>query len=203
MKTIIVNNPAIDSTLAKFRDENTGTYECNLCVESISFFLAGEISKFLSTKEVVIKTPLGTKVCDVIDEEVLFVPVLRAGASMLSGFQRVIPKSKTAFVWAHRNNDANAELDKFKVPGGMVNKTVIILDTIIATGGTINLVNKLLRVYKPKQIFCASILAIPSGINNLSNDINAVFTVDTSDYLNEQLYVSPGVGDSGDRLYGK
>ena len=68
MKTIIVNNPAIDSTLAKFRDENTGTYECNLCVESISFFLAGEISKFLSTKEMVIKTPLGTKVCDVIDE---------------------------------------------------------------------------------------------------------------------------------------
>ena len=50
MKTIIVNNPAIDSTLAKFRDENTGTYECNLCVESISFFLAGEITKYLSTK---------------------------------------------------------------------------------------------------------------------------------------------------------
>ncbi len=168
METVIVNNPAIDHFLAKFRDERSGTYECNICVETISIFLAGEVSKYLATEEIRVKTPLGEKVCPVISEDVILVPVLRAGVSMLSGFQRILPNSRTAFVWAHRNKDAVAELDKYKFPSNMGNKTAIILDTMLATGGTVNLVSDLLRPYKPKQIFCASILAIPRETLNKS-----------------------------------
>lgn len=62
METVIVNNPAIDHFLAKFRDERSGTYECNICVETISIFLAGEVSKYLATEEIRVKTPLGEKV---------------------------------------------------------------------------------------------------------------------------------------------
>lgn len=202
MNAIIVNNPAIDYFLAKFRDERSGTYECNICVETISIFLAGEASKYLSTKDISIKTPLGEKICPVISEEVILIPVLRAGVSMLSGFQKVLPNSKTAFVWAHRNKDAIAELDNCKFPSDMENKTAIILDTMLATGGTINLVSNLLRPYMPRQILCASILAIPNGIANLSNNIDAVFATGITDKLDDKLYVYPGVGDSGDRLYG-
>lgn len=202
METVLVNNPAIDCFIAKFRDERSGTYECYSCVETISIFLAGEASKYLSTKDISVTTPLGRKVCPVISEDVVLVPVLRAGVSMLSGFQRVLPKSKTAFVWAHRNKKAVAELDKYKFPSDMENKTAIILDTMLATGGTVNLVCDLLRPYKPKQILCASILAIPSGIANLSNDISSVLTAGVTDKLDDNLYVYPGVGDSGDRLYG-
>ncbi len=202
MNTIIVNNPAVESFLAKFRNMETGTYECNVCVETMSFFLAGEISKYLSTEERKVKTPLGIKKCDLISEEVILLPVLRAGVSMLNGFQRVLPNSKTGFVWAHRNNNAIAELDKYKFPADMENKTVIILDTMIATGGTINLVSKLLKPYKTKRVFCASILSIPYGLGKLSSEIDSVFTIGVSDSLNDSLYVYPGVGDSGDRLYG-
>ena len=202
METVIVNNPEIDHFLAKFRDERSGTYECNICVETISIFLAGEVSKYLATEEIRVKTPLGEKVCPVINEDVILVPVLRAGVSMLSGFQRILPNSRTAFVWAHRNKDAVAELDKYKFPSNMGNKTAIILDTMLATGGTVNLVSDLLRPYKPKQIFCASILAIPSGTAKLSGNINAVFVAGITDKLDDNLYVYPGVGDSGDRLYG-
>lgn len=202
MKTVIVNNPAIDSFLAKFRDERSGTYDCNVCVETISIFLAGEVSKYLSTEDISVKTPLGRKICPVISEDVVLIPILRAGVSMLSGFQRVLPNSTTAFVWAHRNKTAIAELDKCKFPSDMENKTVIILDTMLATGGTVNLVNDLLRPYKPKQILCASILAIPDGIANLSDDIKTVFATGVTDKLDDNLYVYPGVGDSGDRLYG-
>lgn len=202
METVIVNNPAIDYFLARFRDERSGTYECNFCVETIAIFLAGEVSKRLNTEDIKVKTPLGKKVCPVISEDVILVPVLRAGVSMLGGFQRILPKSKTAFVWAHRNKDASAELDKWKFPSAMEEKTVIILDTMVATGGTVNLVADLFRAYKPKQIFCASILAIPQGIQKLSDDISAVFTTGITDKLDDNLYVYPGVGDSGDRLYG-
>lgn len=121
---------------------------------------------------------------------------------MLSGFQRVLPNSKTAFVWVHRNKEAVAELDKCKFPLDMEDKTMIILDTMLATGGTVNLVSNILRPYKPKQTICASILAIPSGVANLSDDIKAVYAAGITDRLDDNLYVYPGVGDSGDRLYG-
>ena len=202
METVIVNNPAIDYFLARFRNERSGTYECNFCVETIAIFLAGEVSKRLNTEDIEVKTPLGQKVCPVISEDVILVPVLRAGVSMLSGFQRILPKSKTEFVWAHRNKDASAELDKWKFPSEMEEKTIIILDTMIATGGTVNLVADLFRAHKPKQIICASILAIPQGIQKLSDEISAVFTTGITDKLDNNLYVYPGVGDSGDRLYG-
>lgn len=202
MQTVLVNNPAMDYFLAKFRDEKSGTYECNMCVEMLSIFLAGEVSRYLDTADIMVKTPLGRKVCPVISEDVFLVPVLRAGVSMLSGFQRVLPNSKTAFVWAHRTEKAKAVLDNYRMPSGIENKTAIILDTMLATGGTVNLVCDLLKQYCPKQIICASILAIPSGISNLSTDIRAAFAAGVTDKLDDNLYISPGVGDSGDRLYG-
>lgn len=203
MKKIMVSNPAIDYFLAKFRNENSSTYECNQCVETISIFLAGEVSKYLYTKNISIKTPLGRKICPVISENVILIPVLRAGISMLSGFQRILPNSYTAFVWTHRNEDGNAVMDKYKFPSDMKNKTVIILDTMLATGGTVKLVSDLSKAYKPKQILCASILAVPKGIANLKNYVDIVFATGMTDRLDDNLYVYPGVGDSGDRLYGK
>lgn len=202
MKIITVNNPAIDYFLAKFRDETSGTYDCNMCVEAISIFLAGEASKFLETKVLDIKTPLGIKKCSIIQEEVVLVPVLRAGVSMLSGFQKILPESSVGFIWAHRNTDAKAELDKYKFPANAHNKTIIFLDTMLATGGTISLCCDIVKQYQPKRILCAAILAIPTGMNNLSRKLDAVLTAGVSDKLDSNLYVYPGVGDSGDRLYG-
>lgn len=202
MNTIIVNNPAMDYFLAKFRDERSGTYECNFCVETLSIFLAGEVSRALAVNELSIKTPLGRKVCSVISEEVVLVPILRAGISMLGAFQRILPKSRTGFLWAHRDEHSAAKLDKYKFPAGMEGRTVIMLDTMLATGGTANLAARVVREYRPRQILCSTILAIPSGIEALSDDIDAVFTAGCTDVLDENSYVYPGVGDSGDRLYG-
>lgn len=202
MKTIVVSNPAIDYFLAKFRNEKSNTFECNICVETISIFLAGEASRFLETKEVDIKTPLGNKICPVISENVVLIPILRAGVSMLGGFQRILQQSTTGFIWAHREQDGHPELDKYKFPSCIEGKTIIILDTMIATGGTINLACEILKKYSPKKILCASILSVPYAVKNLSKDISALITAGLSDHLDSHLYVYPGVGDSGDRLYG-
>ncbi len=197
-----MNNPAMDYFLAKFRDEQSSPYECNMCVETMSIFLAGEVSKYLTTKEICVKTPLGEKVCPVISEDIVLVPILRAGVSMLSGFQRILPKSTVAFIWAHRDENCTAELDKYKFPTFMEGKTAVILDTMLATGGTVNLSADLIWRQRPKQILSVSILAVPDGISNLSGKISRVFTAGTTDRLDNNQYIYPGVGDSGDRLYG-
>lgn len=202
MKRLVVSNPAIRDFLSRFRDEKTGTYECNICVETISFFLAGELSNFLLTEEVEVKTPLGEKICSIVKEEVILVPILRAGVAMLSGFQRVLPRSQTGFMWVHRNNEAKAEMDKYKFPSNAEGKTFILLDTMLATAGTLNLSSEVVKRYHPRQILCASILATPFGLDHLSRDIDGAVTAEVSDKLDGNLYVYPGVGDSGDRLFG-
>ena len=81
-------------------------------------------------------------------------------------------------------------------------KTVVILDTMLATAGTINATADLVMQYKPKQVLCASVLSTPLGISNLSANITALVTVSEADGLDDRAYICPGVGDSGDRLYG-
>lgn len=127
---------------------------------------------------------------------------------MLGGFQRMLPQSKVGFVWAHRDEKALPIIDKVKFPKDMngnveiCGKTVVILDTMLATAGTINATAGLAMNYKPKQILCASILSTPLGISNLSEDITALVTASEADGLDDRAYIYPGVGDSGDRLYG-
>ena len=201
MKKIIVSTPAIDYFLARFRDKATGTYDCTACVENISLFLAGELSNYLYVKKTKIKTPLGEKICSVIDEEIILVPVLRAGISMLHAFQQILPMSKTGFIWAHRDENASAMIDKYKFPE-INHKPVIILDTMLATAGTINACADLLSQYNPRQIMCASILSTAKGVEQLTDSVSVLVTASVSDSLDKNNYVYPGVGDSGDRLYG-
>lgn len=208
MEKIIVNNPVIEYFLAKFRDKNTNTYDCNVAVENISLFLAGEISRFMRIEETNIVTPLGEKKCPIINEDIILVPILRAGVSMLSAFQRLFPMARTGFVWAHRDQNALPVIDKAKFPkdvnGGVDirGKTVVILDTMLATAGTINATVELVTEYKPRQILCASVLSTSLGIKRLSENITALVTISENDGLDDQAYICPGVGDSGDRLYG-
>lgn len=202
MKKLIVKNAAIETFLSRFRNAQSTIYDCNVCVESMSFFLAGEISNSLERKSVDTKTPLGNKNCCIINEEVVLVPIMRAGMSMLSGFQRILPMSSVGFVWAHRNKEAKAEIDTYKFPMNIREKTVILLDTMLATSGTINAVVNVISTYNPKQIIVASILATEFGIKNISDKVSIIAAIDTTDTLDENMYVYPGVGDSGDRLYG-
>ena len=208
MKVVVVSNPVIEYFLAKFRDKDTNSFECNVAVENISFCLAGEISKFMQTKDKNVITPLGEKVCPIINDDIILVPILRAGVSMLGAFQRLFPMAKTGFVWAHRNEDAVAVIDKSKFPKNengdvaISGRTVVILDTMLATAGTVNATVELIMKYRPKQIVCASVLSTPLGIRNLSGDVSALVTISETDGLDERAYICPGVGDSGDRLYG-
>ena len=127
---------------------------------------------------------------------------------MLGAFQRLLPMSKVGFVWAHRDEKALPIMDKAKFPKNsdgevdFMGKTVIILDTMLATAGTVNKTAEIIMEYEPKQIICASVLSTPVGINNLSKLFTAIVTASEADGLDDRAYICPGVGDSGDRLYG-
>ena len=202
MKEFQITNAAIRSFLALFRDKSSSHSNCNLYVENLSVFLAGAISDLLDQNEVFIKTPLGIKKCKMVNESVVLIPVLRAGIAMLSGFQKILPNSETGFIWAHRDESGNASIDRAKLPQDINGKTAIILDTMLATGGTINLCADIIRQSNAKRIITASILATRFGLNSLTQNIEAAFFIDSSDVLDEKKYIYPGVGDSGDRLFG-
>lgn len=202
MDVKIVKNNAINYYLSMFRNELSNSNECRHSVDIISMFLAGEISNYLTTKNCEVRTPLGVKKCEIISEKVVLVPVLRAGVAMLDSFQRILPVSDVGFIWAHRDKEARAVYDNHKFPSDIRDKTVIILDTMLATAGTVNLAVSIAFDSVPKQILCASILSTEYGIEHLSNKVSAFVTSGVEDSLNEKLYVYPGVGDSGDRLYG-
>lgn len=202
MEKIMVSNLAMQEMLAKFRDRKSNISICNLCVENMSIFLAGEISNHLKRKEEIITTPLGRKKCLLIDESIVFIPILRAGMAMLPGFQKIFSEYEVGVVWAHRDEYGKAHIDNMKLPKNMQGKTAIILDTMLATGGTVSACVDILKNKNVLQIFCASILATQCGIDNISSELDALFFVDSSDTLDEKLYIFPGVGDSGDRLFG-
>lgn len=202
MELSIVNNAAMNTFLARFRDRNSSHYECITFVETLSFFLAGEASNYLEQKEIIVQTPLGQKKCKILSEPVLLVPVLRAGLSMLTGFQRIIDDYDVGFIWAHRDNFGKSHIDNNKLPNKFIGKTAIILDTMLATGGTINACTELLKIAGIEHVWAASIFSTQYGIDHLSSQIEHLFSVDISDVLDAQLYINPGVGDSGDRLFG-
>lgn len=202
MDLSIVRNNAIEYYLSVFRNKTTSSGECRHCVDMISLFLAGEISNYLRTESKEIRTPLGNKDCKIISEEIVLIPVLRAGIAMLSSFQDVLPMSDVGFIWAHRDENAQAIYDKHKFPADVENKTFIIIDTMLATAGTINLAADISKKYKPNKILCASVLSTRYGIDHLADIIDGFVTTGIEDTLDEKRYVSPGVGDSGDRLYG-
>lgn len=127
---------------------------------------------------------------------------------MVNSFQRMLPRSKVGFIWAHRNEKAEAVIDKFKFLDNLYHETdikgetVIILDTVLATGGTVKACAEIVIQYEPRQILLASVFSTLTGYEHLSELISVMVTASDSDTLDDHFYLYPGVGDSGDRLYG-
>lgn len=195
-----ISNSIILDNLRRFRDKNTEKVEAWKCVEYISFFLAGEISNLLDSTEMLVNTPLGESNATCLDSNIELVPVLRAGFAMLRPFQMLFPNAHIGPIACQRMSDLSIEVRYDKISERLDNKTVIVLDTMLATGNTINKVIELLKERNAHRVIIATILSVKTGIDALSN--YEIFTIDSNDTLDENYYIYPGVGDSGDRLFG-
>ena len=207
MKGVIeLNHPLIEHKLAILRDEKTGTKEFRELIGEIGMFLCYEAMKDAKLEEVEVKTPIATLKTGKLDEDkYAFVPILRAGMGMLDGVIKVIPNAKIGHVGMYRNEETFEPVEYFfKVPNDINKREVIILDPMLATGGSaIDAISSLKERGVEKMKFLC-IIASPEGLKKVKEKYPEVeiYCAHIDDYLNDSKYIVPGLGDAGDRIFG-
>ena len=206
MKTFELKHPLIEHKLAILRDKKTGTKEFRELVKEISMFLCYEAMKDAKLEEVEIETPIQKMNTGKLNEDkYAFVPILRAGMGMLEGVITVIPNAKIGHIGMYRNETTFEPVNYFfKVPKDIENREVIILDPMLATGGSAIDAIDLLKKKGVKKIKFLCIIAAPEGIERVETkhpDVK-IFCGNIDSHLNENKYIVPGLGDAGDRIFG-
>ena len=206
MKTVVLEHPLLQHKLSILRDKNTGTKEFREIVREISTIMCYEATRDAELKDVEVETPLTTTVQKRLDEnQYAFVPILRAGLSMVDGVLNMIPNAKIGHIGMYRNEETLEPIPYyFKVPKDIENRKVILLDPMLATGGSAIDAISQLKKSGAKEIKFLCIIAAPEGIKRVEKEHPDVQIYCTSidNRLNENGYIVPGLGDAGDRIFG-
>ena len=206
MNTIVLDNPLIQHKLAIIRDKKTGTKEFREIIGELATFLCYEAMSDVKLEEVEIETPIcKTKVKKLNENKYAFVPILRAGTGMLDGLLKAIPNAKIGHIGLYRNEEThNPVRYYYKMPKDIASREVIVLDPMLATGGSACDTITMLKEDGVKNIKFLCIIAAPEGIKRLEEihpDVK-VYTTAIDEKLNENAYIVPGLGDAGDRIFG-
>lgn len=206
MKTIELNHPLIQHKLAILRDKKTGTKEFRELISEIATFLCYEAMKDATLEEVEIETLITTMKTGKLNEDnYAFVPILRAGTGMLEGVISVVPNAKIGHIGMYRNEETFEPVNYFfKVPKDIEKREVIILDPMLATGGSAIDAIELLKSKGVKKMKFLSIIGAPEGIERVEREHPDVqiYCAHIDNQLNENKYIVPGLGDAGDRIFG-
>ncbi|MCI5701258.1 MAG: uracil phosphoribosyltransferase [Erysipelotrichaceae bacterium] len=206
MKEIILNHPMIEHKISILRSEKTSTKEFRELISEIATILCLEALKDAPLKEIVVKTPITETKGYVIDENnYAFVPILRAGLGMVDGVLTLMPNAKIGHIGLYRNEETLEPVEYYcKLPKHIENKTVIVLDPMLATGGSGSAAISMLKKRGVKHIKFLCVIAAPSGIQKIQEDHEDVeiFVAKLDSHLNESGYIVPGLGDAGDRIFG-
>ena len=204
---IVCDHPLVQHKISLLRDKNTGSKEFRELVQEIAMFMCYEATRDLPLKEIQIETPLGLAESQVISgRKVAFVPIMRAGLGMMDGALALVPAAKVGHIGLYRDEvNGNTTHEYYcKLPFDIANREVIILDPMLATGGSAVKAINIVKNAGAKQIKFMCIIAAPEGIAAIQKafpDVE-IYCGALDDGLNEDLYITPGVGDAGDRLFG-
>lgn len=202
----VMNHPLIVHKLSLMRDKYTGSKEFREAVEEISTLLCYEATRNLPLKEVEIETPIArTKVRYISGKKLAVVCILRAGIGMVDGVLDLIPNAKIGHIGMYRDPDTLQPVEYYcKLPTDIASRDVIVVDPMLATGGTAIAAIQFLKNYGVQNIKLLSILAVPESISAIQEDHPDVeiFCASIDEKLNEKGYIIPGLGDAGDRLFG-
>ncbi len=206
MRAIQLDHPLIEHKLSILRDKNTGTKEFRELIEEIGMFLCYEAMKDVELESVEIETPITKmKTGKLNEDKYAFVPILRAGMGMLDGVISVIPNAKIGHIGMYRDEETFEPVNYFfKVPKDIEKREVIILDPMLATGGSALDAIDLLKSKGVTKIKFLCIIAAPEGIEKVEEkhpDVQ-IYCANIDEYLNENKYIVPGLGDAGDRIFG-
>ena len=201
----VLDHPLIRHKIAILRDKNTGMKQFRELVEEITTLLTFESFKEVPTKTVTVSTPLEDCEQQTVDGEVAIVPILRAGLGMVSGVHTLFPTAKVGHIGMYRNEETLEPQEYYcKLPEGIEHMQVILLDPMLATGGSACDAIDLLKRRGCKNIKLMNIIGAPEGVEKVAEahpDVN-IYLSTLDRCLNENGYILPGLGDAGDRLFG-
>ena len=205
MELTVVDHPLAARLLTRLRDRTTDRAAFRLAMDELAGMLVYEACRTLPTQPVDVVTPMGPGRGIRIPRPPLVVPVLRAGLGLHGAVLRLLPETDTAFIGVSRNEETlQPEPYMNSVPADLDGRDVLVLDPMLATGGSLTHACGLLRDRNPGRLICVCVLAAPEGVSALDRsglaDELVVGAID--DHLDENAYIVPGLGDAGDRLYG-
>lgn len=206
LKINIIDHPLVQHKLTLMRMEETGTKDFRELLEEISMLMAYEITRDLPLVDVQIKTPVAECTSKTLDGKKLgLIPILRAGLGMVDGIVKLIPTIKIGHVGMYRDPKTLKPVEYYcKLPKDVAERTLIVIDPMLATGGSAASALSLLKKKGAKHIIYLCLVSAPEGIraiNKLHPDIK-IYTASVDKRLNEHGYIVPGLGDAGDRLFG-
>ncbi len=207
MKNInVLDHPLITHKLSILRSVNTGTKEFRELITEISTLLVYEATRDAELEKITIETPLDKMETAMLNEDnYAIVPILRAGMGMLEGVINVIPNAKVGHIGLYRDGETLKPVKYYyKMPKGISEREVIIIDPILATGGSSSAAISMLKEDGVSKIKLLCIVAAPKGIETINSnhpDVE-IFCAAIDKDLNDKGYILPGLGDAGDRIYG-
>lgn len=206
MKEIILDHPLVTHKLSILRDKNTGTKEFREIISEIAILLCYEATKDATLDDITIETPLTKYDTKKLNEDkYAFVPILRAGMSMVDGIIKVIPNAKIGHIGLYRNEKTLEPVEYYyKMPDKIDEREVFVLDPMLATGGSAIATINRLKKDGVKKIKFLCMIAAPEGIKRLQTEHPDVqiYVASLDEKLNEKGYILPGLGDAGDRIFG-
>ena len=205
-RSFIMDHPLIQHKISLLRDKNTGSKEFRELVSEVATLMCYEATRDLPTKDVEIETPVAVAKTKVISgRKLAFVPILRAGIGMVEGVLKLVPAAKVGHIGLYRDPETLKPVEYYvKLPVDVNEREVIVLDPMLATGGSaIDAIN-VVKAKGVKTIKFMCIIAAPEGLKALTEahpDVQ-VYCAALDEKLNEHSYIVPGLGDAGDRIFG-
>jgi uracil phosphoribosyltransferase len=201
----VAQHPALADRLTVLRDRNTSWPNFRHALYECSAILAVEVARELPLVETEIETPLETTTGHRLSEQVVVVPVLRAGLGMVDGFLRLLPDARVGHLGMARDEHAHKPVDYYsRLPPGLADSWVFVLDPMLATGGSAVNALQHLREAGARQLGLVCLVSAPEGIEAVSSahpDVH-IWTAAVDRGLDENAYIRPGLGDAGDRVFG-